>query len=56
MLEAIERIASYVQGLDAISFAADSLVQDAVIRNLEVIGEASHRIVTRFPEFAAQHP
>jgi len=36
--------------------APDSLVQDAVIRNLEVIGEASHRIATRFPEFAAQHP
>ena len=28
---------------------------DAVISNLEVIGEASHNIKVRFPEFAASH-
>ena len=27
-----------------------------MIRNIEVIGEASHRIETRFPEFATAHP
>lgn len=32
------------------------MVQDAVIRNFEVIGEASHNIETRFPDFAANHP
>lgn len=34
----------------------NAMVQDAVIRNLEVIGEASHNIETRFPVFAANHP
>lgn len=30
-------------------------IQDAVIRNLEIVGEASHSIEKRFPEFAAKH-
>jgi uncharacterized protein with HEPN domain len=32
------------------------LVQDAVIRNFETIGEASHNIETHYPVFAAAHP
>lgn len=32
------------------------MAQDAVIRNLEVIGEASHKIETRYSDFAADHP
>jgi uncharacterized protein with HEPN domain len=32
------------------------LVQDAVIRNLEVIGEASHNITKHHPGFAQAHP
>ena len=43
ILECIERIESYVaKGKDA--FLAESLIQDAVIRNFEVIGEAAKRI------------
>lgn len=30
--------------------------QDAVIRNIEIIGEASHNIERDYPEFAAAHP
>jgi uncharacterized protein with HEPN domain len=56
ILTAIRRIEEYTAGLDAESFLADEMVQDAVIRNIEVIGEASHRIDTRFPDFAAAHP
>lgn len=44
MLEAIERIESYVDGMTAEQFAADTRTQDAVIRNLEILGEASKRI------------
>jgi uncharacterized protein with HEPN domain len=32
------------------------MVQDAVIRNFEIIGEASHNIATHHPAFAASHP
>lgn len=56
IVAAIERIETYSHGLDASGFHADALVQDAVIRNLEIIGEASGRIRTRSPEFAAEHP
>jgi uncharacterized protein with HEPN domain len=32
------------------------IVQDAVVRNFEIIGEASRNIERRHPEFAAAHP
>lgn len=44
MLEAIERIQSYVDGMTMKDFLADGRTQDAVIRNFEVLGEASKRI------------
>jgi len=56
ILEAIERIEEYVSDLDEIAFLGNKLVQDAVIRNFEVIGEASNNIEKRFPEFLADHP
>jgi uncharacterized protein with HEPN domain len=52
----MERIARYTEGLSQQSFLANGLVQDAVIRNLEVIGEASHNIELHYPHFAAAHP
>lgn len=56
ILEAIERIDRYTADLDEASFLQDDMVQDAVIRNLEIIGEASHNIDSRHPEFSAAHP
>ncbi|MBV8620367.1 MAG: DUF86 domain-containing protein [Curvibacter sp.] len=56
ILEAIERIRSYVEGLDQTDFLSGQMVQDAVIRNLEVIGEASRNIQRAHPEFASAHP
>ncbi|WP_157493165.1 HepT-like ribonuclease domain-containing protein, partial [Desulfonatronovibrio magnus] len=38
--EAIKRTLSYISGLDYSLFARDYKTQDAVIRNLEIIGEA----------------
>lgn len=31
------------------------MVQDAVIRNIEIVGEASHNILQVAPDFAARH-
>jgi len=56
VLEAIERIDHYTEDMDESAFLGNALVQDAVIRNIEVIGEASHNIETHFPEFAAANP
>ena len=55
ILEAIERIQAYVSHLDETAFLASRLVQDAVIRNIEIIGEASNNIQRVDPAFAAQH-
>lgn len=56
IVEAIERIQRYCTGMDETGFMASEVVQDAVIRNLEVIGEASRNIERGFPDFAAAHP
>jgi len=54
MLEALGRIRRYADGLDEASFCADDRTVDAVVRNLEIIGEAARRmpadIVRAHPE------
>ena len=55
ILEAIERIESYTEDVDETSFLNNGMVQDAVIRNIEIIGEASNNIQRVFPEFASLH-
>jgi uncharacterized protein with HEPN domain len=54
--DAIGRIERYTEGLDAAAFASDEKTQDAVVRNLEIIGEALSNIRTRYPKFEADHP
>jgi uncharacterized protein with HEPN domain len=56
ILEAIQRIEEYVSDMDEVAFLGNKLVQDAVIRNFEIIGEASNNIEKHFPEFVAMHP
>lgn len=56
ILVAIERIYSYVEEIDEVAFLSSDLIQDAVIRNFEVIGEASRNIERVYPEFAEAHP
>ena len=55
ILRAIERIDRYTADLDEVGFLNSELVQDAVLRNIEIIGEASNNIQQVDPEFAAQH-
>jgi uncharacterized protein with HEPN domain len=56
ILEAIERIDRYTDDMDEVAFLQDEMAQDAVIRNFEILGEASHNIESHFPGFAATHP
>ncbi|MEO3693396.1 HepT-like ribonuclease domain-containing protein [Roseateles paludis] len=56
IVAAIDKVQSYTAGLDEAAFTADSLVQDAVIRNLEIIGEASRNLERHAPGFAELHP
>ena len=43
MLEAIERIEEYVSVMDEMAFLDNRLIQDAVIRNFEIIWKTIHR-------------
>lgn len=42
--------------MDDVAFLENQMAQDAVIGNLEIIGEASHNIETRHADFAVAHP
>lgn len=44
VLEAVRKIREYTDGLSLQAFTADAKTFDAVIRNLEIIGEAAKQI------------
>ena len=44
ILEAIRNIREYLSGMDYELFTRDKKTRDAVVRNLEVIGEAAGRL------------
>lgn len=56
IIESIARIKCYTDGIDADAFISNTLIQDAVLRNIENLGEASNNIMRRHPEFASAHP
>ena len=44
ILDAIEKAEEYLRDLDEVSFVRSTLVQDGVIRQIEIIGEATKRL------------
>lgn len=56
ILNALERIQRYTAGLSQADFMAGDLLQDGVLRNLGIVGEAARRLLADAPEFAANHP
>ena len=52
MLESIEKILRYTNGLSEVDFIRNTEKSDAVIRNIEVLGEAAGKLST---EFQMQH-
>lgn len=55
ILEAIRNIQEYTAGMSRSDFMIDRKTQDAVIRNLEVIGEACNNLSKNSPDFVAAH-
>ena len=55
ILEAIRRIRRYTKGMDETTFRVDERTQDAVIRNIEIIGEATSNISHADEHFVEQH-
>jgi len=53
MLEAARRILQYIESIDFEEFQKDFKTQDAVLRNLEVLGEAAKNIPD---DFRDEHP
>ncbi len=44
ILDAGRRVAAYIEGFDRERFITDTMVQDAVMKNLLVIGEAAKKL------------
>lgn len=56
ILQAIERIRQYNVGIDERGFLDDPKTQDAILRNIEIIGEAARNVERADPQFSASHP
>jgi len=54
ILESIDRIIQYIEGMSFESFSTDQKSIDAVVRNLEIIGEAANRLPDDFKEKHSQ--
>jgi uncharacterized protein with HEPN domain len=55
ILDAADRILQYTRGMSREEFFANTLKQDAVIRNIEIIGEAANNLLVADPEIAARY-
>lgn len=53
ILDAIDKIDQYIKGQNLSSFLRNTLVQDGVIRQIEIIGEAARNIS---PQLLDQYP
>ena len=53
ILDAILKVQSYLEDVEEAEFFDDSLVQDGVIRQIEIIGEATKRLSS---ELRAEYP
>jgi uncharacterized protein with HEPN domain len=50
VLDAIKRIEGYLRGVDKDAFQKNLMMQDAVMHQIEIIGEASNNISEEFQE------
>lgn len=56
ILDAIRRVQEYTQSMSLVEFLEEYMVQDAVIRQLEVIGEAARNISHEFKDLHPEIP
>ena len=56
ILQAIDQIETYTAGVDQQAFLTNKMVQDAVVRNVEIIGEAANNIMRLDSGFGTRHP
>jgi len=56
ILQCIKKIRKYIKTVDKKEFSKNDLLQDAIIRNFEVIGEASKKISPDFKKIYFEIP
>jgi uncharacterized protein with HEPN domain len=56
MLEALQLVRAYTKGLSKEDFLNDRKTQQAVILNIQIVGEAATRLGECAPEVVARHP
>lgn len=56
IVEAIDRADGYVAGMEVAAFERDMRTQDAVIRSLQVIGEAANKVRIARPDLQSSAP
>jgi uncharacterized protein with HEPN domain len=56
MLDAVGQIQQYMGGKHAEDLLADRLLQDGVVRNFEILGEASRNLLDAVPDASAKFP
>jgi uncharacterized protein with HEPN domain len=50
IIESLDKIEIYTSGMDQSDFIKDDKTIDAVIRNIEIIGEATNKLTNEFKE------
>jgi len=56
ILESIRKVEDFVNGITQTEFDNSVLIQDAVIRNFEIIGEATKKISKQFTQLHSEIP
>jgi uncharacterized protein with HEPN domain len=56
LLQACDRILQYTSEMTRDQFLADSMVQDAVLRNIEILGEATRNLMECLPDLQSTYP
>lgn len=56
MLDAITQIQLCTRNKTLVDFSSDRLLQDAVVRNFEILGEASRKLLDSEPDAASKFP
>jgi len=56
LLQACDRILQYTSGMTHDRFLADSMAQDAVMRNIEILGEATRNLLGCMPNLLSVYP
>lgn len=56
MFDAVGQIRLYMTGKTAEDFLSDRLLQDGVVRNFEILGEAAKNLLDALPEASTKYP